>query len=194
MTTALVDILFKEQRRKVLGLLLLNPLQAYHVREIARLTGTVAGTINKELKKLAEAGVLTAQKTGNQLYYQANQRCPVFDELVGLIRKTSGLADVLRLALSAFADRIHVAFVFGSVASGVANNQSDIDLCVVGDVDFVEVVEAVYDCQQILGREINPKCFSLTEWQQAQLDKTVFIDELMNKPVINVIGNRDDVI
>ncbi len=49
-----------------------------NVREIARLTGTVAGTLHKELSRLSEAGVLLKQRRGNQLLYRANRDCPVF--------------------------------------------------------------------------------------------------------------------
>jgi DNA-binding transcriptional ArsR family regulator len=190
----LADILFKEQRRRVLGLLLLNPERSYHVREIARLTGTTAGTIHRELKKLAEAGILSTSKLGNQVHYKANQGCPVYMELASLLRKTSGLADVVRGALMVLVDDIEAAFIFGSMASGGAGNYSDVDLCVIGRVPFGEVVKALYDCHQVLGREINPKRFSVDEWQQAVRDNTVFVQELLTAPAINLIGNRDDLI
>ena len=45
------SILFSEYRRRVLGLLLLHPEERYHVREIARLTNTTAGTLHRELSK-----------------------------------------------------------------------------------------------------------------------------------------------
>lgn len=192
MNTLLSDILFKDYRRRVLGLLLLHPGQRYHVREIARLTATVAGTTNKELRKLAEAGLLLQEKQGNQLLYQANTSCIVYEELASLLRKTSGLADVLAEALLPLAPSIKMAFVFGSVASGKAGNDSDIDLCVVGDVGFGEVVKVLYASQAVLQREINPKCFNEDEWQQQQRSGSVFIKELREKPVINIIGNRDD--
>lgn len=190
--TALTDILFKGYRRRILGLLLLHPERRYHVREIARLTSTVAGTSNKELRKLAQAGLLVVQKQGNQLIYQANTDCLVYDELTSVLRKTSGLADVLAEALLPLASQIDVAFVFGSVASGKAHNDSDIDICIVGDVDFGDVVRALYDCQAVLQREINPKCFSKAEWQKRCKKPSVFIKELMDKSVINIIGERDD--
>lgn len=63
--TALVDLLFTGYRRQVLGLLLLKPDQAWHVREIARLTNTQPGTLHKELTKLAQAGILTRAEQGN---------------------------------------------------------------------------------------------------------------------------------
>ena len=55
MSLSLASVLFKDYRRRVLGLLLLHPGDSYHVREIARLTGTVAGTLHKELTTLANA-------------------------------------------------------------------------------------------------------------------------------------------
>ena len=81
MSSLLVSILFKEYRRRVLGLLLLHPEQAYHVREIARLTDTIAGTLHKELGTLARAGVLEKSSRGNQVSYQANRECLIFEEL-----------------------------------------------------------------------------------------------------------------
>ncbi len=80
-SSLLSSLLFGTYRGRVLGLLLLHPDQTYHVREIARLTDTSAGTLNRELDKLAQAGLLVREKIGNQLRYAANRQCPVFEEL-----------------------------------------------------------------------------------------------------------------
>lgn len=193
MVNQLIDILFKDYRRRILGLLLLHPERAFHVREIARLTGTIAGTTGRELRKLADAGVLSTEKRGNQIVYQADRQCPIFQELASILRKTSGLAEVLAEALLPIADQLDAAFVYGSMAGGSADNNSDIDLCVIGSASFSEIVQALYDSQQILMREINPKCFSREEWLKKHNEKSVYMEELLNKPIINVIGNRDDV-
>lgn len=193
MVNQLIDILFKDYRRRILGLLLLHPERAFHVREIARLTGTIAGTTGRELRKLADAGVLSTEKRGNQIVYQADRQCPIFQELASILRKTSGLAEVLAEALLPIADQLDAAFVYGSMAGGSADNNSDIDLCVIGSASFSEIVQALYDSQQILMREINPKCFSREEWLKKHDEKSVYMEELLNKPIINVIGNRDDV-
>lgn len=91
MSSLLADILFKEYRKRVLSLLLLRPDQAFHVREIARLTGTVPGTLHKELSKLADADILIKTSRGNQVSYQANPNCLIFEELSSILRKTFGL-------------------------------------------------------------------------------------------------------
>lgn len=192
MSSLLVSILFKEYRRRVLGLLLLHPEQAYHVREIARLTGTIAGTLHKELGTLARAGVLEKSSRGNQVSYQANRECLIFEELSSILRKTSGLADVLTSTLAPVTKNIEAALVFGSVASGKANGNSDVDLLIVGSLSFSEAVKLLYPAQEILGREINPKLYSLEEWQLAINGGSAFIREILENPTIRVIGDIDD--
>jgi predicted nucleotidyltransferase len=192
MSSLLVDILFKEYRRRVLSLLLLRPDQRYHVREIARLTGTVPGTLHKELSKLAKAGVLEKSSQGNQVSYQANRNCLIFEELSSILRKTSGIADSVREALEPLEDSIDVALIFGSIASGKATSDSDIDLLIVGNAGFSETVKALYPTQEVLGREINPKLYSAKEWQAARKENSAFIREILEKPVIRIMGEINE--
>jgi predicted nucleotidyltransferase len=190
--TTLASILFKDYRRRVLGLLLLHPDQSYHVREIARLTGTVAGTLHKELAQLESVGILEKKKTGNQLFYNANQRCPIYQELVGILKKTSGIVDVLSQALAPLADKIKIAFVFGSIAKGKETSASDVDVIVVGQLKFSDLVNALYPAQEIIQREINPKLFSDSEWQAALEQKNAFIKDVLTGPKLFIIGDEND--
>lgn len=186
----LASVLFTDYRRRVLGLLLLHPEQRYYLREIARLTGTVPGTLKRELTKLADAGVLNVEKVGNQVHYMANRDCPIFEELASVLRKTSGLVDVLSEGLMPLASLIEVAFVFGSMASGKANAGSDIDLMVIGEASFAEVVARLHSLQDLLGREINPKLYSRAEWQKLVQAQSAFVRDVLSKPRLFVIGNE----
>ena len=191
-TASISDLLFPNQyRRKVLGLLLMRPDQQIHLRELARVIGAAPGTLKKELDALCEAGLLRAERVGNQVRFCANTAHPVFPELQALIRKTIGLADALRLSLAPLAGRIDAAFVFGSMASGTESAGSDIDLMVVGDAGFAEVVDATYAAQSTLGREINPKVMSASEWQAKKAERNAFLQDVLNKPRIMLIGDAD---
>lgn len=132
--TDLGTLFFGTYRRQVLGVLLLHPDEAFHLREIARVTQTQPGTLRRELAQLAQAGVLATEKVGNLVRYQADRSCPIYEELRSILKKTSGVIDVLREALSPLRDRIAVAFVYGSVARGGKRHASDIDVMVVGGV------------------------------------------------------------
>lgn len=92
----MLELLFSEYRRKVLSLLFIEAGQAFHVREIARRTATQAGTLHKELSRLAESGILLRQRQGNQICYQANADCLIFPELAAIFRKVCRAGGVLK--------------------------------------------------------------------------------------------------
>jgi predicted nucleotidyltransferase len=185
------DLLFPLQYRgKALALLLLQPQRRLHVREIARLTGTVAGTMNRELDRLQRAGLLEKHRVGNQLQFCANRQHPVFEELSALLRKTIGLTDVLVLALTPLADRVTVAFVFGSIATSSETAVSDVDVIIIGDVEFGEALALLYEAQKTLQREINPKVFSVADWQAKMASNSSFVTDVMAKPKLFLIGNQ----
>ena len=188
----LSSLLFSEYRRRVLGLLLLNPDSTYHVRELARLTGTSAGTLHKELTKLTEGGVLRRQEVGNQVRYSANRDCPIFDELASILRKTSGLVDVLASALAGVEKNIVLAFVFGSVARGEQQSNSDVDVMLVGSLGFADAVQALHPAQATLQREINPVVYSVEEFRRRAASDDSFVREVLAKPKLFVVGNENE--
>jgi len=192
MPQSLSTVLFPGYRRRVLGLLLLHPEESLHGREVARRTGLPAGTLPRALKRLASVGLLTQEKRGNQTLYQANRQSPIFSELAGILRKTSGLADVLVNALALLSDKIEVAFIFGSVARGAETSGSDVDMFIIGAVDFGAVVEALYPAQQQLAREINPKVYSVREWRNKLKEQQPFVMDVLAKPKIFVVGGDNE--
>jgi predicted nucleotidyltransferase len=185
------SLLLPEYRRRVLGLLLSRPDEALHGREIARRTGLAAGTITRELNKLAHAGLLRREKRGNQQLYSAETTNPIFPELASILRKTSGLADVLIQAVAPLAPRLRVAFVFGSMAQGRQTAGSDVDVMMIGEVGFKQAVEATYPVQALLGREVNPKVFSTEEFN-AKAKRDAFLRDVLAKPKIFLIGSERD--
>jgi predicted nucleotidyltransferase len=84
---------------------------------------------------------------------------PIFEELRGLVRKTFGLTYVLQEALLPIADRIDLAFVFGSVANGTENSSSDVDLMVISNsVSLLDLIPGIRSAEHRLMREVNASC------------------------------------
>lgn len=185
---SLSDTLFTETQQKVLGLLYGHPDRSFYTKEILRLTGMGVATIKRELDRMLTAGILRMTRIGNQHHYQADPRCPIYGELLGIVKKTIGVTEVIRRALEPLAGKIDRAFIFGSVASGKETATSDIDLLIVGEARFSEVVSALYPVQETLGREVNPKIYRQEEWAQMKTAKDAFVTEVMAKPRIDVIG------
>jgi predicted nucleotidyltransferase len=187
-----VDLLFSAYRREVLALLLLRPDESLHVRELSRLTGVPAGSLHRELRVLTEAGLLLREPAGNQVRYRANRACPIYAELAGIFRKTAGLADQLREALAPLAERIEVAFVFGSMAQGTETASSDVDVLVLGDAGFAEVVAALSPLRDRLGREVNPVVMTRDDFAAQRAGRERFMERVMSEPKLFVIGSADD--
>ena len=147
----LADLLFGDYRHRVLSLLYLRPGDRLHVRMIARLTGVPAGSLHRELRQLADAGLLVAERSGNQVLYSANANSPVFHELTSMLDKTAGTTPTLqehaaeytvepsgrlpeldRKALAAICRKygLKKMSLFGSAARGEMRPDSDVDLLV----------------------------------------------------------------
>ena len=76
----------------------------------------------------AAAGLLVTFRQGNQQHYRANTESPVYQELLSIVRKTFGVADVIREALEPLDSSIQLAFVYGSMAKarGIGYTSSEL--------------------------------------------------------------------
>lgn len=188
----LETILGSKLRSKVLGWLFTHPDERYFVRQLTGLLREDSTNVSRELIRLEKTGVLVSTKEGKQKYYQANRKSPVYDELHGLIIKTTGVADVLRSALAPSAGRIKVAFVFGSIASGNEDKASDIDVMVVGDISFGDVVSLLSTAEEKLGREVNAVVYPIAEFKQKVRDDQHFVKTVLEDEKIFLIGDEDE--
>lgn len=189
----LSELLFPNKyRRKVLALLLVKPERWLHLRELARLSEASPGTLKKELDALTHAGLLKMQKVGNQTQFSANPDHPIHPELLALVSKTIGMHDLLATALQSLEKQIEVAFVFGSMANGTDTAGSDVDVMVIGEATFGQVADVMFDLQGALGREINPKVMTRSEWIEKKNSRNPFVLEILNKPKIFLKGSNDE--
>jgi DNA-binding transcriptional ArsR family regulator len=189
---SLAAALLGSTRSAVLSALLLHPEASAHVREIARMTGASAGSLHRELRILTELGLLKREERGLQVFYSADTTSPVYPEISAFLRKTVGLADALRSALSPLSDRIRSAFVYGSMAAGGVSPHSDVDVLVVGPVPFVDVVRALHPLQQTLGLEINPTVMTAAEFERGRRSADGFLPTVLGGQKIWLIGGDDE--
>lgn len=187
-----VRLLLGDYHLRLLGLLFMRADDEFHLREIERQTGVPAPPARRELERFVRAGLVSSRRVGNQVRYRANRTSVVFDELASMLRKTVGLADVLREALTALAQKIDAAFIFGSAAQGTEGPYSDVDLMVLGPASFDEVVEATYKTQAKLGRPVNPIIFRTADFRDKLRSGDAFVKRVMTEPRIMVMGSLDE--
>jgi predicted nucleotidyltransferase len=157
--------LFGRTRAAVLAALYGQVGESFYLRQLARLTGIALGPVQREIRQLVRAGLAEKRMLGKQTLYFANQDSPVFAEIKSLVAKTVGMHDVLAAALSPLRSKINLAFVHGSIARNSETERSDVDLMIVGKVEFGTVVEMLADAQKTLNREINPTVYSVSEFR-----------------------------
>jgi predicted nucleotidyltransferase len=187
---ALSQVLFGQGRRAILTLLYGHTDEQFYLREIARRAGTGIGATQRELRQLSEAGLIQSVRRGHQLYYQANRKNPIFAELKSILAKTSGIRDILHEVLAPLASRIKLAFVYGSVARGEERSSSDVDLMVVGDISFADVVSGLSRSETQLGREVNPTVYGPREFREKLEAKNHFLLTVAKDKKLFVIGDE----
>ena len=170
----------------------LRPDETVHGRELARLTGISPGTLHRELQALTEMGLLTRREVGRQVFYAADRGFPLFEDLASIMRKTAGVADVLRAALMPLRDHIRCAFVYGSVAAGEETAASDIDIMLLGDAEFGAIVRALAPTQTTLRREVNPVVMGVAEFNRNRRGKSSFLVNVLRSPKLWLIGEEND--
>ncbi len=192
--SGLTNALFTKVQQRVLSIIFGQPDRTFFGNEIIRLANVGTGAVTRELEKLVTSGLITVSRTGNQKHYQANPSSPIFSDLRGIILKTFGLADILRQALLPFANRIQIAFVYGSVAKGQDTAKSDIDLMLVSDdLTYPDLFSVLSEAEKLLGRPINPTIYTRVELSKRMNEGNDFIKRILEQPKIFVIGSDDGI-
>ncbi|HWB05489.1 MAG TPA: nucleotidyltransferase domain-containing protein [Verrucomicrobiales bacterium] len=187
---ALAELLSSRVKAEVFRLLFGVVTAPLHLRELARRSGLAVGTVRQELQRLSGLDLVRVQPDGNRTAYQAATDHPLFQEIHGMVLKTSGLVDVLRGALTS--PEVSLAFVFGSMAAGNPAAQSDIDLFVIGTLTLRQLTARLTGLPEKLGREINPHILTPDEFRRRRKSKDHFVTTVLAGPRLFVKGGPDE--
>lgn len=191
--TRLADALFSPVQQRVLALLFGHPERSYRGSELIFLADSGTGAVHRQLMRLADSGLVTVTRAGNQKHYQANRDSPVFTELHGLVVKTIGLAGPLEEALAPFKEQIQAAFVYGSIAKGSDTAKSDIDLMVISDdLAYADLYSALQEAEATLRRPVHVSLATAAEWKRKLDEGNPFVTKVHAQPKIPLTGSVDD--
>jgi len=190
----IADALFSRTQQRVLALLYGHADRSYYLKQIIDWVNAGRGSVQRELEKLVSTGLLTKRSLGNQQHYQANPGCLIYSELLSIVKKTFGIADVLQQALLPLDKEIDFAFVYGSVAKGEETSKSDIDLFIASEsVAYADVMNVLTSSEVELGRPVNPSIYNRDDIRKKLKEKNAFISRLIEQPKIWVKGSDDDI-
>jgi predicted nucleotidyltransferase len=190
---SIAGAIFSESQSRLFRWLFGQPERSFHLSELRRLTGLGSASLQRELGKLTDAGLVSSERVGNLRRFRANPDSPVFGELAALTRKTLALEPLLREALSPLVPRLRAAWVYGSVAKRADTAASDIDVMVIGDkLPLAEVLERLLPLETELGRKVNATCYSVAEYERRRAEPDSFVNRVLAKPIIPLIGEVDE--
>ncbi|PYU80722.1 MAG: hypothetical protein DMG50_18885 [Acidobacteria bacterium] len=108
------------------------------------------------------------------------------------LRRPWAQIQVLRSALASLANRISLAFIYGSMARQEERAESDIDLLIVGKVTPEDVIARLGEVESSLGRAVNPTLYSVAEFKTKLGSGNHFLNSVVRGEKVFLIGDQDE--
>jgi predicted nucleotidyltransferase len=182
--------LFSDSQSRVLRWIFGHPGREFHLNELRRLTGLGSASLQRELNRLVDAGLVLSERVGNLRRFRGDTQSPLYGELVALVRKTLGAEPMLREALRALTPKLRAAWIYGSYAKQTDTTQSDIDVMLIGSkLTLARVLEVLAPVEGLLARKINPTLYTPAEFAKRRAEPDSFVNRVLAQPVVPLIGN-----
>ena len=182
---SLLPLLRSETQAGLLERLVLRPDDSYTVADLAQALGVTDQSVRRELHRMVDAGIVEREAVGRQGVYHASTASPLYEPLRELVERSVGVEALLRAVLERTSG-VEAAAIFGSWARGRIDAQSDVDLLVIGDIDYAALVENLVSLQERIGRDVN-----VTWMRERELrDRwdSGFVRDIMAAPMRVLVG------
>ncbi len=181
----------KRGEGEIIQLFLKNPEKEYYFREIAKNLNKEPSHYQKYLDNLVEDKILLDERRGNMRFFKLNKDHPLYEEIKSIVSKTIGLeAEIKKLVDNL--NNVEYAFIFGSIAKGLENVNSDVDLILIGSIDQNSLTAMISSAEKKISREINYHIYSSREIIKKLKEKDEFISNIFSSPIIKLKGNPYD--
>ncbi len=189
----LSDIITSRSRVKLLNVLLSNPVEMFHVRELVRRTGDEINAVRRELSYLEKRGVLNKEPRANRVYYFLSKNYEFYFDLLRIGSKIIGLGEGIlknRVKLG----RIKYAMFSGRFARRLPKGAEDVDLLVVGAVVLPELALLVREEEKRLDSEINYTVMTEEEFDFRKKKRDPFILSILTGSRVMLIGDEESML
>ena len=185
------NALFSKTQQRVLGLLFGAPKQRFYTNEIVRMAAMGRGTVGRELERLESIGLINSTREGQQRYYQVNPGSPLYPEVLGIVRKTSGIDSIVGEALESWREQILLAFIYGAIANGRETVDSPVELLIVAEhLAYGDVMLTLNEASRLAGRPIKPSIYTRSQIRRELAKDNAFIRRVLRHPKLWVMGDE----
>jgi predicted nucleotidyltransferase len=175
----------------LLAVLAREPERSFYQKELVDATGGSLYLVQRELRRLEAAGLVTRTPRGRHVEYRACSGHPAFPGLQEALLRTVALGDRLRAVLAGV-HGVRLAFVFGSLARGEDVAGSDIDLFVIGSLGLRDVATRVMPELRDIGREPNIVVMNEDEFRERIGTQEHFVSTVVAGPKLWLVGDDHD--
>lgn len=150
-------------RVQILVKLFLNPGVRAYLRELAAEFNLSPNAVRSELNNLERHKVLISERNGRNIFYRANTEHPLFPELSSMVRKITGIDEVVKSVVDRLG-RLDAAYLVGDYARGA--DTGIIDVVLVGEIDRVQLDDFVAKTEAFIDRKIRSLVLSREEFER----------------------------
>lgn len=160
----MLDALITSKTRvKLLLKFFMNPETRSYLRSLAEEFGESTNAVRVELNRLENAGILKSGPDGRTRLYGANRAHPLFPDITSLVKKYTGIDQLIDMVLSKLGNVEH-AFVVGDYARGV--DSGIIDVVIVGDIDRGYLEHLVGMAEEMIHRKVRSLVLTGDEFER----------------------------
>lgn len=189
----LADLITSQSRIKLLNVLLTNPTEMFHVRELVRRTGDEINAVRRELLFLEKKGILTREPRANRVYYSLSKNYPFYFDLLKIGAKITGLGgEILKNRVKI--GRIKYAMFSGKFVRRMDKDVTDVDFIIVGTIVLPELAVLIRDEEKRLGREINYTVMTEEEFSFRKKKRDPFILSVLSGSRVMLYGDEESML
>jgi DNA-binding transcriptional ArsR family regulator len=180
---ALSSVIPSRTRVDILVKLFLNPGLKAYLRQLASEFNISTNAVRTELNHLTDHKILISERSGRSVYYQANTHHPLFPELFSMVRKITGIDELVRSVVDRLGN-LEAAYLVGDYARGV--DTGIIDVVLVGDIDKIQLDDFALKTEAYIQRKI--RSLVLTKEEFIRLTEKNSFD-----PVVRLWDQKDGI-
>lgn len=177
----LLPVLRSQTQADVLTRMLLGPPESMTVQEVASAVGADQWSVRRELQRLERSGIVEVRAVGRSKQFRIADASPLVEPLRLLIERSIGAEQLIADAVGGL-EGLEALVLYGSWARGAIGAASDVDLLVVGDVPYAELVDRLAEVEQRIGREIDLVVMTAGELAARRADGSGFLRDVLERP------------
>ncbi|MCX6763196.1 MAG: nucleotidyltransferase domain-containing protein [Candidatus Moranbacteria bacterium] len=169
----------------LLGYYFLNPEKRHYINELSGILLIDRGNLFRKLNELEKEGILKSEFQGNQKYFYLNKSYPLLEETQKIFEMQFGFERELKKIIEKI-EGIQEAYIFGSYAKNSMQQESDIDILLIGNHSVLEAKRLILPLQNEFKREINIVDLESDDFEKRKKSGDEFIKNIFSEKIIKI--------